>query len=325
MKNSNMPLDIHDIASDIDYLNQINLQFPERGERLFVSPLARRIAHENGIDVSLVKVSCSRVRVVQEDVIFALRQRDEKIHLNREYTMGENGAEHSLRSSASLGNDNISARSTLRRFDITFEYEIDEFLSLCTTIKDFAPLTTAEHGGDPAFDVSTSAMFIRAVALALQSVRLANASWNEGSIVYHTHSDICVELVLLTGVVLTPVIRQVETKSISVLSNEIVELCGHGALQISSNAEYGGFSTLISFCNASNCKHYFPALIQTHCAAIGVGSIAERAVVKDGNVNIARTIGVTLSADPRIMDSSIGSNFMNALKFYLDRPIQILA
>jgi pyruvate dehydrogenase E2 component (dihydrolipoamide acetyltransferase) len=312
-------------------------------ERVFASPLARRIARESGVDISRVKGSGPHGRVVKADVLSAkekgiaaapatsaaaptaaprpVAMSDDAVLKLFEPGSYELKPHDNMRKT--IARRLVEAKSTIPHFYLTIDCELDALLALRTQINAAAPVSKTEKGDVPAFKLSVNDMVIKAMALALQAIPNANASWTEGAMVIHRHSDVGVA-VSIPGGLITPIIRKAEQKSLSAISNEMKDLAKRARDRKLKPEEYQGGTTAVSNLGMFGIKDFAAVINPPHATILAVGAGEERAVVKDGVVKVATIMSVTLSTDHRVVDGALGAELLGAFRRYIENPLAML-
>src|SRR5947209_5356341 len=221
--------------------------------RLFSSPLARRLAKEAGIDLARVQGSGPHGRVVARDIAQAKEGKglaaaappvpapsDEKIRALFEPGSYEVVPHDNMR--RIIAQRLQQAKQTIPHFYLTVDCDIGRLLAAREEINAAAP---KNKDGKPAYKLSVNDFVIKALALALQKVPDANATWTESAMLKHKHSDIGVA-VAIPGGLITPVVRKAETKSLSAISNEMKDLAARARVRKLKPEEYQGGSSAIS-------------------------------------------------------------------------------
>ena len=176
----------------------------------------------------------------------------------------------------------------------------------------------------PAFKLSVNDFVIRALALALQRVPAANAVWAGDRILRFRHSDIGVA-VALEGGLITPVIRNAETKSLSSISAEMKDLAARAQEKKLKPADYQGGASAISNLGMYGVREFSAIINPPHATILAVGAARRQAVEKDdGGVAFASMLSVTLSCDHRVVDGALGAQLLAAFKGYVERPVTML-
>jgi len=304
--------------------------------RVFASPLARRLAKDKGIDLSLVKGSGPHGRVVKSDIeaakpgtapVASVASPPPPVApgMNDDQTMKlfEEG------SFEVIPHDNIrkiiakrliQAKQTIPHFYLTLDTEIDGLLALRKEMNAAAP---SGEDGNPAWKISVNDLIIKALALALQRVPDANVTWTESGMLKHKQSDIGVA-VSIPGGLITPVVRHADTKRISAISNEMKDLAARARNRKLAPHEYQGGSTAISNLGMFGIKDFAAVINPPHATILAVGAGVPTPVVRDGEVKIATIMTVTLSTDHRAVDGALGAQFLGAFKSLIEKPAGML-
>jgi pyruvate dehydrogenase E2 component (dihydrolipoamide acetyltransferase) len=310
------------------------------GGRVFASPLARRLASEGGIDLTMVSGTGPHGRVVKAD-IDAARSGKAPTRAAPATTPAAAPAPPSMSDEQVLKlfepgsydlvpHDNmrkiiarrlVEAKSTIPHFYLTMDCEIDALLALRAEINGAAPIDKEKN---PAWKVSVNDMVIKAMAMALQRVPDANVSWTEGAMIRHKHSDIGVA-VSIPGGLITPVVRNAETKRLSEISNEMKDLAARARSRKLAPQEYQGGSAAVSNLGMFGVKDFAAVINPPHASILAVGAGEERAVVRKGKIEVATVMSVTLSTDHRAVDGALGAQLLSAFKTLIEKPAGMLA
>jgi pyruvate dehydrogenase E2 component (dihydrolipoamide acetyltransferase) len=217
----------------------------------------------------------------------------------------------------------VEAKSTIPHFYLTLDCEIDALLALRTQINAAAPVKKTDKGEVPAYKVSVNDMVIKAMALALRDVPSANVSWTETAMVQHSHADVGVA-VSIPGGLITPIIRKADTKTLSVIANEMKDLAGRARNKKLKPEEYQGGTTAVSNLGMFGIKDFSAVINPPHATILAVGAGEERAVVKNGEIKAATIMSVTLSTDHRAVDAARGAELLQAFKRHIENPLGML-
>ncbi|MER8834961.1 pyruvate dehydrogenase complex dihydrolipoamide acetyltransferase [Mesorhizobium sp. M0045] len=317
------------------------------GERIFASPLARRIASEAGIDIAALTGSGPHGRVVKADVDAAISGGGAKAAPAKAAPAGaaapaaaapkampdEQVLKLFAEGSYELApHDNmrktiarrlVEAKTTIPHFYLTLDCELDALLALRTQINAAAPVKKTEKGETPAYKLSVNDMVIKALAMALIAVPDANASWTENAMIKHKHADVGVA-VSIPGGLITPIIRRADEKTMSVISNEMKDLAGRARSRKLKPEEYQGGTTALSNLGMFGVKDFSAVINPPHATILAVGAGEQRAVVKNGEIKIATIMSVTLSTDHRAVDGALGAELLVAFKRMIENPMGML-
>jgi pyruvate dehydrogenase E2 component (dihydrolipoamide acetyltransferase) len=292
-----------------------------------VTPLARRLGAEAGVDLSRVSGSGPHGRVVARDVENTPRPSPT---LPQSPGAAEIKALYAPDSYEEVPLDGmrrtIAARltqaiQTIPHFYLTADIAIDRLLVLREEAN-FA--TPKDRDGNPTYKLSLNDFIIRALALALQRVPAANAVWAGDRMLRFKHSDIGVA-VALDGGLITPVVRSAETKSVSTISAEMKDLSSRARDKKLRPADYQGGSSAISNLGMYGVREFTAIINPPHATILAVGAARRQAVEKDdGGVAFASMMSVTLSCDHRVLDGAVGAELLAAIKSFLETPVTML-
>ncbi|TPL05763.1 MULTISPECIES: pyruvate dehydrogenase complex dihydrolipoamide acetyltransferase [unclassified Mesorhizobium] len=314
------------------------------GDRVFASPLARRIAKDAGVDVTALTGSGPHGRVVKVDVEAAIASGgapaakapagapsapaaaprpmsdDQVLKLFAEGSY-ELVPHDNMRKT--IARRLVEAKSTIPHFYLTLDCELDALLALRTQLNAAAPMRKTDKGEAPAYKLSVNDMVIKAMAMALMAVPDANASWTESAMVKHKHADVGVA-VSIPGGLITPIIRHADEKTLSVISNEMKDLASRARSRKLKPEEYQGGTTAVSNLGMFGIKDFAAVINPPHATILAVGAGEERAVVKKGEIRIATVMSVTLSTDHRAVDGALGAELLGAFKRLIENPMGML-
>jgi pyruvate dehydrogenase E2 component (dihydrolipoyllysine-residue acetyltransferase) len=309
--------------------------------RIFSSPLARRLAKEAGLDLNRVQGSGPHGRVIARDIedaksgkglrgpgaapltgagapAVAPLMSDQQIRSLYEDGSYDFVPHDGMR--RTIAQRLTASTQTIPHFYVTVDCDIGRLMAAREEINASAP---KDKDGKPTYKLSVNDFVIKALALALQRVPDANVSWTESGVLKHKHSDISVA-VALPGGLITPIIRMAESKSLSAISNEMRDLSVRARARKLKPHEYQGGTSSVSNLGMYGIKE-FTAVInppQSTILAVGVGE--ERAVVRNGQIVPATIMSVTLSCDHRTVDGALGAELVGAFKTLIENPVMML-
>jgi pyruvate dehydrogenase E2 component (dihydrolipoamide acetyltransferase) len=292
-----------------------------------VTPLARRLAGENGIDLSAMKGSGPHGRVVAADVEAAV-------------TRGSGGRTAPVASGMSSAQvkalyqgvefDEVpldGMRATIARRLVEAKQTVPHFYLVADVTMDaLLKIREEANAGAPkdSYKLSVNDFVIKALALALQRVPDANAVWAGDRILRFKHSDVGVA-VALEGGLITPVIRNAETKSLSAISNEMKELAVRAKEKKLKPTEYQGGSSAISNLGMYGVREFSAIINPPHATILAVGAAQRRpAEADDGSVKFVSQMTTTLSCDHRVVDGALGAELLAAFKTLMESPVRML-
>jgi pyruvate dehydrogenase E2 component (dihydrolipoamide acetyltransferase) len=310
------------------------------GNRIFASPLARRLAKEAGIDVSRIEGSGPHGRVVARDVEGAKSGKGLKTAAGAPAaatapTIAPSMSDAQVRALFEDGSYEVVPHDGMRRtiaqrltqstqtiphFYLTIDCNIGKLLAAREEINAAAP---KDKDGKPAYKLSVNDFVLKALALALQRIPNANVSWTEGAMLKHKHSDIGVA-VALPGGLITPIVRQAESKSLSTISNEMKDLASRARARKLKPMEYQGGTSAVSNLGMYGIKDFTAVINPPHATILAVGAGEERAIVKNGKIEAAHIMSVTLSCDHRAVDGALGAELIGAFKTLIENPVMMV-
>jgi pyruvate dehydrogenase E2 component (dihydrolipoamide acetyltransferase) len=308
-----------------------------RTNRVFSSPLARRLAKEARIDLARIQGSGPHGRVIARDVELAKSGRgvmapapaaatappvqapsDEKIVALFEPGSYEAVPHDNVRKV--IARRLLEAKLTIPHFYLTLDCNIGKLLAAREEINAAAP---KDKDGKPAYKISVNDFVIKALALALQRVPDANVTWTEGAMLRHKHSDIGVA-VSIPGGLITPVVRHAEQKSLSVISNEMKDFAARARARKLALQEYQGGTSAVSNLGMYGIKEFYAIINPPHATILSVGAADERAVVRNGKIEAAQMMTVGLATDHRAVDGALGAVLLNAFKVLIENPVMMV-
>jgi len=304
----------------------------------FVTPLARRLAGEAGIDLSRLRGSGPHGRIVARDIEDAPRPSRPPAGADGP-SAAEIKALYAPDSYEEVPLDGmrrtIAARltqaATVPTFYLMADVVIDRLMALreeanasAPSPLPYPPPLAGEGKEGAAFKLSVNDFVVRALALALQRVPAANAIWAGDRILRFKHSDIGVA-VALEGGLITPVIRGAEAKSLSAISAAVKDLSTRARNKKLQPSEYQGGSSAISNLGMHNVREFTAIINPPHSTILAVGAARRQAVEKeDGGVAFVSMISITLSCDHRVLDGALGAELLAAIKALIEQPVSLL-
>jgi pyruvate dehydrogenase E2 component (dihydrolipoamide acetyltransferase) len=312
------------------------------GERVFASPLAKRMAEQAGIDLAQLKGSGPQGRIVKSDIEAALAggarpaakptpaaaapaaaprpaavpvaapgfAKDHVVALagNAPYAEIPHTGMRRV-----IAKRLTEAKQTVPHFYLTLDCEIDGLLK-----------TRAEiNAKSDAYKISVNDFVIRASALALKKVPAANASWSDDAILQWKSVDIAVAVAIENGLI-TPIVKHADQKGLAVISNEMKDLASRAKAGKLKLDEFQGGTFSISNLGMFGIKDFAAVINPPHGAILAVGAGEQRPIVKNGALAIATIMSCTLSVDHRVVDGATGAQFLAEFKKLIEDPLLML-
>ena len=209
---------------------------------------------------------------------------------------------------------------TVPHFYLTMDCDIGKLLAAREEINAAAPKDKEKK---PAYKLSVNDFVIKAMAIALQRIPNTNVSWTDSGMLKHKHSDIGVA-VAMPGGLITPIIRKAETKSLSAISSEMKDFAARARARKLKPEEYQGGTTAVSNLGMYGIKDFTAVINPPHATILAVGTSEERAVVRNGNIEAAHIMSVTLSCDHRAVDGALGAELIGAFKMLIENPVMMM-
>lgn len=303
-----------------------------KGDRIFASPLARRIAADKGLELSQLSGTGPHGRIVKADVensspiaqtpatasasASPLASGPEADAVRAMYE-GREFEEIPLNGMRKIIASRLTeAKQTIPHFYLRRNIQLDSLLAFRSTLN--------EQLTDRGIKLSVNDFIIKACALALQQVPAANAVWAGDRVLQMKASDVAVA-VAIEGGLFTPVLQDSESKSLSTLSAEMKDLAARARDRKLAPHEYQGGSFAISNLGMMGIDNFDAVINPPHGAILAVGAGAKKPVVgKDGELTVATVMSVTLSVDHRVIDGALGAELLQAIKSNLENPMGML-
>lgn len=299
----------------------------QQGGRIHASPLAKRLAHERNINLATIQGSGPRGRIVKADLDKAPAGTQTSSSISQRQRVPEgpvvasDGLFPAYEEIKLTNMRKVIARrlqeskQTVPHFYLTIECEIDDLLKARAQLN-----ASLEKDAK----LSVNDFIIRACALALRDVPDANASFAENHVKRFLTSDISVAVAIDGGLV-TPIIRQAESKSLYQISSEAKHLIQKARAGKLAPEEFQGGTFSLSNLGMYGITSFQAVVNPPQGCILAVGAGVEKPVVRNGNISIATVMECSLSADHRVVDGAVAAEFLKALKVYITQPIKLFA
>jgi pyruvate dehydrogenase E2 component (dihydrolipoamide acetyltransferase) len=318
-----------------------------RGERIFASPLAKRMAKQAGIDLAMLEGSGPHGRIVKADIERAIQMGvPERARPTPEKARPEAPARAEAPRPAEapgiapavpptpppaepyeeiklsnmrkvIARRLTEAKQTIPHYYLTIDCELDALLKLRAELN-------ARPGAD--YKLSVNDFLIKALALALRDVPAANRAWGGDKMYQYRDVDIGVAVAIPDGLV-TPLIRKADQKGLVTISKEMRDLSARardpGGMKLKPE-EYQGGSFSISNLGMYGIREFAAVINPPQAGILAVGAAEQRPVIKDGALASASMMSATLSADHRVVDGATGAELLAAFKRYVEEPVAML-
>ena len=311
------------------------------GDRVFATPLARRIAEQSGVDLSAITGSGPHGRIVKADVegksgstaqTASASQPSKGAAMSAPVGMSDEAVlslfeEGSFEKKPHDGMRKVIAErltesaQTVPSYYVTMNCELDALLALRAQMNSAAPKDADDK---PAYKISVNDFIVKAMALALQRVPMANVSWTSTDRIYHSKSDVGVAVAVDDGL-FTPIVRDAETKTLSTISAEVKDMAGRARNRKLAPQEYQGGCTAVSNLGMFGVKEFTSIINPPHASIVSVGAGTKQPVVnKDGALAVATVMAATFAFDHRCIDGALGAELAAAFKQLIENPMSML-
>ena len=299
-------------------------------ERVFASPLAKKMAEDKGINLAQVKGSGENGRIVKGDVenfkaeaiVTPSAVEAQPVTHNPQPTTvkmfvpaGEKFSEEIKNSQMRKTIAKRLAESifTAPHFYLTIEIAMDEAMKSRTTINAI-----------PDTKVSFNDMVVKACAMALKKHPQVNSQWREDAMIINHHVNIGVAVAVEDGLVV-PVLNFTDQMSLTQIGSAVKELAGKAKTKKLTPAEMDGSTFTVSNLGMFGITEFTSIINQPNSAILSVGAIVEKPVVRNGEIVVGNTMKVTLACDHRTVDGATGAQFLQTLKQFIENPVTMLA
>jgi len=293
----------------------------ESNGRVLVSPIARKLAKETGVDISSIQGTGPGGRIVRRDVAAApapavadsvpIAASSSKELASQEYSSTYSTIPHTSMRKA-IARRLTESKSTVPHFYLNADCLVDELLTLRKKINESSNVK-----------ISVNDMVVRAVAAAFQDVPEANVVWTPDAMIHYESVDISIA-VSTDGGLLTPVLRGVEKRSLSNIATTITDLAERSRAGKLRQEELEGGSFAITNLGMFGTSSFSAIINPPQSGILAVGAAGQKPVVKDGEISVANVMSVTLSADHRAVDGALAAKWLAAFKIRIENPLTML-
>ena len=304
----------------------------DAGERIFVSPLAKRMALQAGIDLAGLKGTGPNGRIVKVDIEAAMSGAKPQaaptaapaaaapapkpaapVAITAPHTLVPNSTVRKV-----IARRLTEAKSTIPHFYVSMDIEIDALLKLREELNAKSP-----KEGPSAFRLSVNDLIIKAAALTLRRVPKVNASYTEEAIVLYDDVDISVAVSIPDGLI-TPIVRKADQKGLAAISNEMKDLAARARSGKLKPEEFQGGGFSISNMGMYGVSEFAAIINPPQSAILAVAAGQQRPVVKNGALAIATVMTCTMSVDHRVVDGALGAEWLAAFKTIVEDPLSLM-
>ncbi len=292
-------------------------------QRLSASPLARRLAREQGIDLKSVKGSGPHGRIVKSDIEKAksapkAAPAKAAPAIEGEYELNAYGMAFRR-----IPNNNIKkitakrlseSKQTVPHFYLTIDCQLDALMAARQAINDQA---------DGPFKLSVNDFLVKSAAMALKAYPPANVSWNEDAVHQYLKADISVAVATPNGLI-TPIVRNAEDKGLKQISEEVKDLAKRAREGKLKPEEFQGGSFTISNLGMFGVREFGAIINPPQACILAIGAGEQRPIVEKGKIEIRTMMSCTLSVDHRSVDGATGAEYLQVFKKFVENPVSML-
>ena len=306
------------------------------GDRVFASPLARRMAQQAGLDLASIQGSGPQGRIVKADVEAAMNRpqataaspaplaaaapapaqpapKPAAAPVSAPHTAVPNSSMRKV-----IARRLSESKASIPHFYVAMDIELDALLKLRAELNAQSP-----KEGAGAFKLSVNDLIIKACAVALRRHPGVNASWTEEAILQFQDVDISVAVAIPDGLI-TPIVKGADRKGLSTISNEMKDLAARAKSGKLKPEEFQGGGFSISNMGMYGVSHFAAIINPPQAGILAVGAGEPRAVVKNGALAIATVMTCQLSVDHRVIDGALAAEFMQTLKGLIENPLSLM-
>jgi pyruvate dehydrogenase E2 component (dihydrolipoamide acetyltransferase) len=289
------------------------------GERIPISPLAKKMAQEKGIDIRTMQGSGENGRIIRKDI--------ENYAPSAKSTASQNSVNQQIPVNFVSGEDSETINSQMRnviakrlsesKFTAPHYYLMME-INMDKAIESRKEINTLQNT-----KISFNDMIIKAVALAMRNHPQVNSSWAGDKIIHRGNINIGVAVAVPDGLVV-PVLRNADFMNFNQISTSVKDLASRAKTKTLKANEMEGSTFSVSNLGMFGVETFTSIINQPNSAILSVGAIIEKPIVKNGQIAIGNTMKISLACDHRVVDGATGSEFLQTLKMYLENPITML-
>ena len=289
-------------------------------ERIFVSPLAKKIAQDKGINLSEIKGTGENGRIIKKDVEnFTPSEKNQKAiaseKVSTQVAIGTEVIEEVKNSQMrkTIAKRLSESKFTAPHYYLTIEIDMENAMASRSQINNL-----------PDTKVSFNDMVVKACAMALKKHPQVNTSWKGDVTVYNKHVHIGVAVAVEDGLVV-PVVKFTDSLTLTQIGAQVKDLAGRARNKKLTPAEMEGSTFTVSNLGMFGIEEFTSIINQPNSAILSVGAIVEKPVVRNGQIVVGNTMKVTLACDHRTIDGATGAQFLQTLKAYIENPVTMLA
>jgi pyruvate dehydrogenase E2 component (dihydrolipoamide acetyltransferase) len=283
----------------------------EKADRVFASPLAKRLAASNGLDISKIDGSGPYGRIIKMDIESALSKKSKSFERNQdEYIIKKHTNIRKI-----IASKLTESKQEIPHYYLTIECNVSQLLLLRASLNEHMTLQSK---------ISVNDFIIKAASQALYEVKDVNSSWSEEGVILYNNIDISVAVSSEHGLI-TPIIKNADHKSVINISSEMKELVDKAKKNKLKPEEFQGGGFTISNLGMYGIKHFTAIINPPQSAILAIGAAVKKPIVLGDKISISDIMDVTLSCDHRVIDGALSAEFLQSFKKYIENPILLFA
>ena len=293
-------------------------------QRLFTSPLARRIADQNQVDLQTLKGRGPRGRILRADVEHAMSNKVPHAALALPAMSQSSQVKHSQIRKV-IAQRLVESKQNIPHFYLSVDCEIDSLKGMLKELNTNAPVSVNSITGskEATYKLTINDFLVKAVAKAMEQVPQVNSSWSDSAMLHHDDIDISIAVSTDAGLI-TPIVCQANTKGLASISTEIRQLAATARKGQLQTHQYQGGGFTISNLGMYGIDQFSAIINPPQACILAVGAGKQKPVVKHGELAIATLMNLTLSADHRVVDGAVGAQFLSVLKRFVESPAHLM-
>jgi len=318
---------VENVTPDPNPTSNIQIPTPNTNDRIFASPLAKKMAQDKGVNLSQIIGSGENGRITKSDVenftpstasypVQAIEDATNVVSAVKPFVPAGEMFQEEIKNSQmrkTIARRLAESKFTAPHYYLTIELDMDNAIASRNTINSL-----------PETKVSFNDMVIKASAMALKKHPQVNSQWREDAMVINHHVNIGVAVAVEDGL-MVPVLKFTDQMSLTQIGVSVKDLAGKAKSKKIQPAEMEGSTFTISNLGMFGIQSFTSIINQPNSAILSVGAIIEKPVVKNGQIVIGNTMTVTLACDHRTVDGATGAQFLQTFKAFMENPVTMLA
>ncbi|MBT4989397.1 MAG: pyruvate dehydrogenase complex dihydrolipoamide acetyltransferase [Rickettsiales bacterium] len=319
IESSQIKNDVQPVVKAIEAITPVVNLSSSAKQEYNATPVAKRIAANNSVNLSLVKGTGPSNRITKEDVTNFLTNSSSGNVVVRNEIDAEPVPNNNIRKI--IAERLLIAKQTIPHFYLTIDCNMDSLLAVREQVNNVA---SKDENGKPLYKISINDFIIKASALALRDVPKANASWTDKEIYIYNNIDISVAVATEDGLI-TPIVANADQKPLKNISSEMKLLAKKARENKLQPHEFQGGGFSISNLGMYGIKQFSAIVNPPQSCILAVGATEKKVIATaDDQITTANMTNFTISCDHRVVDGAVGANFLNRFKFYIENPASML-